>query len=256
MSIKSLIIDDNPFIIDMLRDQLELHHPDIDVVDIASNGTIGLEKIRKHNPDLIFLDVEMPDMNGFDMLSRCSKISFQTIFITSYSHYAIKAIRFNALDYLVKPIEGSELKQALKRYYKNIDQQVNQQRIQQTLRNMKVKNKEDQTLLLQTHSGELNIALKQIVKLKGDRNYTYIYLTNKTKKLSSKTLGYFEEILEDKGFFRCHRSFIVNGKHISNISNRSEFIIDTEQRIPISRRKKKEAIEWFGIVKINRNNYL
>lgn len=247
MKIKSLIIDDNPFIIDLLKDQLEQHHQDIEIIDTATNGKTGLEKIRIHQPDLIFLDVEMPDMTGFDLLNHCQdEIDFQTIFITSYSHYAIKAIRFNALDYLVKPIEETELKQAIKRYYANVDKRINQQRIQQALINLKTEKTEDQMLILQTQSGELKIALKQIIRIEGERNYSYIYLANNVKKLSSKTLGHFEEILSNKGFYRCHRSFLVNRVHVKDIENKSEFILTNDVRIPISRRKKTEAVSWYN----------
>lgn len=246
MSIKSLIIDDNPFIIDLLRDQLEQHHKDVEIIGVANSGKEGLEKIKKIKPDLIFLDVEMPDMNGFVLLEHCDEISFQTIFITSYSHYAIKAIRFNALDYLVKPIETNDLSQAIKRYYKNEDKLINQQRIQQTLINLKQKNTSDEILILQTQSGELKIALKQIIKIESDRNYSYIHLTNSSKKLSSKTLGYFVEILSEKGFFRCHRSFLINRTHVDDIIDNCEFILTDGTKIPIARRKKMEALDWFS----------
>ena len=116
MKTKSLIIDDNPFIIDLLTEQLRQNHPDILVAGAGKSGQEGLDLIQKIQPNLVFLDVELPDMNGFEMLARLKEISFQTIFITSYAHYAIKAIRFNALDYLVKPIDLSDLKNAIKRY--------------------------------------------------------------------------------------------------------------------------------------------
>ncbi|MCB0681459.1 MAG: response regulator, partial [Saprospiraceae bacterium] len=102
--IRSLIIDDDQFILDLLRDKLNQCLPEVEVLATAGSGQEGLEQILEYRPDLIFLDVEMADMTGFEMLTRVEHISFQVIFITSYNHYAIKAIRFNALDYLVKPI--------------------------------------------------------------------------------------------------------------------------------------------------------
>lgn len=126
--IKCLIIDDDPFIRDLLQDKLSQYSPDVEVLSTASSGREGLGKINIHQPELIFLDMEMAYMTGFEMLAQLSDIKFQTIFITSYSHYAIKAIRFNALDYLLKPIDLGELKRAIKRFKnkaKYIDQKEN-----------------------------------------------------------------------------------------------------------------------------------
>ncbi|MFT4805612.1 MAG: two-component system LytT family response regulator, partial [Psychroserpens sp.] len=113
MQIKSILIDDNTFIANVLLDQLKENHPDIEVMAIAKNGKEGLEKIHLLKPNLIFLDIEMPDMTGFEMLNKLDVIDFQIIFITSHTHYAIKAFRFNALDYLVKPINEKELASAI-----------------------------------------------------------------------------------------------------------------------------------------------
>jgi len=246
MKIRSIIIDDNPFIMDLLTDQLRQNHPEIELLTVAKNGNEGLEKIRSLKPDLIFLDVEMPDMTGFQMLSQLKDINFQTIFITSFSHYAINAIRFNALDYLLKPIDQKELTQAIKRFKTKDGLSVNKNHVQQALINLKTKRLEDQTLFLPTQKGELKLVLKSIIRIEGDRNYSYIYLSNKSKKLSSKTLGYFEEILSDKGFFRSHRSYLVNGFHIESIQKNDHFIMKDKTEVPISRRKKKEAQLWFN----------
>ncbi len=245
MIVKSLIIDDNSFIIDLLSDQIRQNHPNIALLGFAKSGKEGLEKIRLFKPDLVFLDVEMGDMTGFDMLNQLENIIFQTIFITSHSHYAIKAIRFNALDYLLKPINDKELAQAIKRHTSKSTLQANQNKVHQALINLQTKKVEEQSLLLQTQQGTLRLALKHIVKIEGERNYSYIYLSDNTKELSSKTLGYFEDILADKGFIRCHRSFLVNRFHIDSIQNQDSFLLKDSSRVPISRRKKSDAKKWF-----------
>lgn len=250
MKIKSLLIDDNAFIATILCDQLHENHPDIEVMAIAKNGKEGLEKIKLLKPDLIFLDIEMPDMTGFEMLNELDVINFQTIFITSHSHYAIKAFRFNALDYLVKPIDEKELASALRKLpvFKNASS--NHIKVQQALENLKAKNVSDQTLYLQTQNGMIRLPLKQIVKIEGNRNYSDIYLSDNTKLLSSKTLGYFEEILSDKGFFRCHRSYLLNGAFISGIKNASRFLLKNNTEAPISRRKINTAKSWLQSLKL------
>jgi two-component system LytT family response regulator len=243
--IRSLIIDDDPFIRDLLQDKLHQYLPEVEVLGAATSGTQGLAMINEFQPDLIFLDVEMADMTGFEMLSQIEVINFQTIFITSYSHYAIKAIRFNALDYLVKPIDLGELKASIKRYKNNIEKNTRPDNVQQALINMNTKAVSDQTLTLQTQEGELRLTLKNIVRVEGERNYSYIHLANNKKKLTTKTLGDLEELLGDKGFFRCHKSHLVNFSFIKAYPNSITIQLSDDSELPIARRKKEEFKDWY-----------
>ena len=243
--IKSLIIDDDPFIRDLLQDKLNQYIPEIEVLDFASSGSEGLDKIRIHQPDLIFLDVEMADMTGFEMLSRLEEIPFQIIFITSYSHYAIKAIRFNALDYLVKPIDLGELRTSIKRYKKKAAKADSSNNIQQALANINTQSTKDKKLILQTQEGTVQLPLKSIIRIEGERNYSYIHLINGKRKLTTKTLGDLEDLLNDKGFFRCHRSHLINSIHIKSYPNKFSIILQDDVEVPIARRKKEEFKLWF-----------
>lgn len=246
--IKCLIIDDDPFIQDLLKDKLELHLPEVEVLDIANNGAEGVEKIRRHKPEVLFLDVEMGDMTGFEMLNQLDDISFETIFITSFSHYAIKAIRFNALDYLVKPIDLEELKQAVERFKEKQAQSTTGDDVKQALLNFSTKDVSDQILTLNTQEGELRLKLKHILHIEGERNYSYIYLSNGKKKLVSKTLGDFEEILSDKAFFRSHKSHLVNYSHISTHKNYKVITLSDETEISVSRRKQDDFKTWYNFM--------
>lgn len=246
MPIRSLIIDDDPFIHDLLQDKLALHFPDIEVVGLAEGGETGARLIRDEKPDLVFLDVEMQDMTGFEMLQQLGRIDFQTIFITSYSHYAIKAIRFNALDYILKPLDLGELKQAIKRFKLRKAQADGNEGMQAALRNMRTSNALDQTFVLQLQDGEIRVPLKDLIRLEGERNYTYVYLANKRRTLCAKTLGDFEELLSDKGFFRCHKSHLVHAHHIQSVPNKFQLISSDGAEIPISRRKATEFKNWYG----------
>lgn len=244
--IRSLIIDDDPFIRDLLEDKLSQYIPEVELITSASSGTEGIEMIKQFNPDLIFLDVEMADMTGFEMLSRLPQISFQTIFITSYSHYAIKAIRFNALDYLVKPIDLGELKLAIKRFQHKKSSGSTTDKIQSVLQNIQTRNVSDLKLILKTQEGELNLTLKDIIRIEGERNYSFIYLKNEKKKLVTKTLADLEDLLHESGFFRCHRSFIVNQTNIAHNPNAITLIMSDGTEVPISRRKKNEFKLWLS----------
>ncbi len=244
-NIRSLIVEDNKFVATVLSDLLEENHTDIDILGVAQNGEEGISLINRLQPELVFLDIEMPDMNGFEMLNQLEFNDFQTIFTTAHSHYAIKAFRFNALDYLVKPIDTDELAQSISRYKENNSPLNNRTHVEQALKNLQTQRVEDQVFFLPTYEGERKMALKSIVRIEGERNYSYLFLSDDKKILSSKTLGYFEEILSDKGFLRCHRSHLVNRIHVTDIKSTSEFVMKGQTLVPISRRKKSEAKSWF-----------
>ena len=243
--IRCIIIDDDPFIQDLLKDKITLHFPQISIVSICNNGQEGIERIQIEQPDLIFLDVEMGDMTGFEMLSRLTEIQFKVIFITSYKHYAIKAIRFNALDYLLKPFDLEELKNAIKRFQNGVKNNASANPIKVALLNLRSKKASDQILSLNTQQGELQLALKDIIHIEGERNYSFIHLTNKSKELVSKTLMDLEEMLDDKGFFRCHKSHLINGFHIINPPSKYKVELTDWKEIPIARRKKEGFMNWY-----------
>ena len=237
---RALIVEDNPFMATVLHDMLLQHAADIAVVDVVHTGAEALEFIAASKPNVVFLDIELPDMTGFEMLQQVEEISFKTVFTTSHSHYAIKAFRFNALDYLVKPIQETELKEAIQR----IGHAAPDVDISLALQNLGAKSVEEQKLVLPTQTGTLRFALKQISHIEGVRNYSYIYLSNGSRELSSKNLAYFEDILIDKGFFRSHRSYLVNKSHIEVLKD-DHFVLKNGIEIPISRRKRTEANTWF-----------
>ncbi len=251
MEIRTVIIDDDPFIQKLLMDKLEQFVEDIRVVGKAENGTDGLHVIQQLRPDLVFLDVEMDDMTGFELLKRLPQIDFSTIFITSYTHYAIKAIRFNALDYLVKPLDLEELKQAVQRFREKRDKQAHQgEDVQRALINMEEPQIAEQYLTLNTQEGELRMKLGNIVRIEGERNYSFIYLGSGSRKLVSKTLGELEELLDDKSFFRCHKSHLVNYHHISDCVNKKTIVLSNEEEIPVARRKQDEFRDWYEDLKL------
>ncbi|MFT5752237.1 MAG: two-component system LytT family response regulator [Flavobacteriales bacterium] len=248
-TIKCLIIDDDPFILELLQDKLHQYFPEIELLSTANSGRQGLQKIASYNPELVFLDVEMADMTGFEMLAQLSDIDFQVIFITSYSHYAIRAIRFNALDYLLKPIDLGELKKAIKRFKNHTRNKPQKENMVLALRNSSTANVADHMLILKTQEGALKLVLKDIVHIEGDRNYSYIHLKNATKKLVTKTLSDMEVLLDSKGFYRCHRSHILNSVHIMK-TNGISAVLTNDVQVPVSRRKKKQFSEWFEAYQI------
>jgi two-component system LytT family response regulator len=239
--LKAIIIEDNVFMASVLQDMLHQYKSEISVLDVVHNGIDSINKIKSLKPDVVFLDIELPDMTGFELLQQLDDISFKTIFTTSHSHYAIKAFRFNALDYLIKPINENELEESIKKLHKTTDNSID---IKNALSNLQPQPIENQKLVLSTQNGTLRLPLKQITHIEGERNYSYIYLSNGGRELSSKNLAYFDDILTDKNFFRSHRSHLVNRYHVDALKDES-FILKNGKEIPVSRRKKVEADLWF-----------
>lgn len=245
--LKALIVEDNALMAEILSDLLIPHKNEISVMAVVGTGNEAVKVISEQMPDVVFLDIELPDMNGFELLQQLEEIKFKTIFTTSHSHYAIKAFRFNALDYLEKPIKEVELGEAVKRLLLTSG---NKEDIKNALSNLEAKSVENQKLMLATQSGTLRLALKDITHIMGERNYSFIYLANGEKKLSSKHLAFFEEVLSDKGFFRSHRSFLVNQYHVEAYLE-SRFLLKNGVEIPLSRRNKSEGEKWYQQIKNN-----
>jgi two-component system, LytTR family, response regulator len=244
--ITCVIIDDDPFISDLLMDKLTQHFPEIQVIAVAKNGQEGIEKLKKFKPKLVFLDVEMNDMTGFEMLFKLPEIYFKTIFITSYRHYAIKAIRFNALDYLLKPIDLEELKNAITRFKNQDKQSYLSDPIHQALVNFSTPDIKEHVLTLNIQEGQLKIALKDIIHVQGDRNYSQIHLASNKKEVVSKTLSDLAEILDSQYFFRCHKSHLVNRFHVQSLVNDFSIMLSSGMTLPISRRRKQSFQDWFS----------
>jgi two-component system, LytTR family, response regulator len=220
--------------------------PQIQVIAVANNGHEGIEKLMKMRPKLVFLDIEMNDMTGFEMLLQLPEIFFKTIFITSHRHYAIKAIRFNALDYLLKPIDLDELKNAIARFIGQEKQSSLTDHIHHGVVNFSTLDPKEHVLTLNIHEGQLKIAIKDILHIQGDRNYSQIHLTNKKKEIVSKTLSDLTTILDGHYFFRCHKSYLVNRLHVKTPVNSLSLMVSSGMTLPISRRRKQAFEEWFS----------
>jgi two-component system, LytTR family, response regulator len=243
---KAVIIDDEEHCIVTLRWNLEQYCKDISVVAVANNGLQGLEIIQIHKPDIVFLDIEMPIMNGLDMLDKIPEVGFKLIFTTAYNHYAVKAIKLSAVDYLMKPIDKDELIDAIEKVRHSMV--YNQQHLQVLKHNLNTVSTL-QKILVATTEGILFFDISSIIHLDAQSNYTMIYLENGIKQLSSKTLKDYEEILPLELFFRCHNSHIINLQKIDKYFRGEGGIAQMKngREIEISRRKKAEFLEKIGL---------
>ena len=218
-----LIIDDEVLSAQLLEDKISMHCPNIKEVTTFISPHDGLEALRHTVYDILFLDVEMPEMNCFDFLEKAELPSrTSVIIVTAYSNYAVEAFKAKALHYLLKPVDAEELVEAVKRAQLSISPLTQQ--------------KESKTITIYNKDRYLILKKKEIVRLEADGSYTTIFLKNGKKLMASKRVGYFESHLESPPFVRCHNSHLVNINFIISIDNgRSGFIrLEDNSEIPVS----------------------
>jgi two-component system, LytTR family, response regulator len=245
--ITAIIIDDEAKGRLALREKLLAYCPQIKIVAEAANGQDALVMIEKYKPHLIFLDIEMPRMNGFEMLNKVPDKNFHIIFTTAYDQYAIKAIKYAAFDYLLKPIDIEELKTAVEKIDTKENNQTKKQ-VELLQQNMQHPKRQLNKLAIPTLEGLLFFDINDIVHLEANSNYTYIYLSNKTKITASKTLKEFEEFLPDDIFFRTHHSHLINLNYIKRYikGDGGQIELQNGTYVDVSRRKKEEFLKVIG----------
>jgi two-component system, LytTR family, response regulator len=242
--LRVLIIDDEASSRSALRQKLENYCENVTVMTEAENGEEGLEAIEEHRPDIVFLDVEMPRMNGFVMLQHLRQRDFELIFTTAYDHYAVQAIRFSALDYLVKPVEVAELRSAVERArIKRTDPQTDK-RIENLLYNISEAREIKSRIAVPAQDGLLFINISDIIYLEAESNYTFIYLIQEKRITVSRTLKDFEELLPASLFIRIHHSYIINKKAVQRYikGEGGQVVMSNGRSLDVSRRKKEEFI--------------
>lgn len=248
--IKAVIIDDEPRARNLLKGMISQElDGQITVVGEADDVTSGLQAIAEHQPDLVFLDIQMHEGTGFDLLKQLPKTNFEVIFITAYDQYAVEAFRFSAFGYLLKPIKTNELRSVVNR-------------LQDQLQRLKAGTNSRLKVLVENYGDDKRIkklvinningfdvsALEEIICLQGDGNYTNFILTNGKKVITSKTLGEYEELLHEHGFYRIHQSTIVNLRHVvkyhKGIGGKVE--LSDGKCFALSRHRKPAFLKRFG----------
>ena len=238
--IKAIIVDDEPNCCKTLLLLLSRYCPGVQVNGTYHNGAAALEAIKASTPDLVFLDVEMPRMNGFEMLEELHSINFHLIFTTSYDQYALKAFRFSAVDYLLKPVDREELQKAVQKVLRQSEKLVAEQ-IQILLQKANHPAGAHNKIALPTMEGLQMILIDTIMYCESDDNYTKVILKNTKKIVVSRTLKEIEEMLEDHSFVRVHRSYLVNINEIEKyIKGEGGYLVMSDgTNIDVSRNKKE-----------------
>lgn len=242
-AIRAMIIDDEEGARESLSNLLDKYVDGVRIVAKADSIAMGMEKIKKYTPDLVFLDIEMPFGSGFELLERMKPVDFNIIFVTAYDHYALKAIKFSALDYLLKPVDIDELKKAIEKHRKRNGEETTES-FQNLVENEQLEG-DNKKLAIADSSGIMFVRIKNIIRCESDGNYTKIYLVGGKRILASKTLGEYEAMLEGDGFFRIHRSHLINLAHLKkyNKGDHSHVELSDGTVADVSRRKKSAFMD-------------
>lgn len=242
--IDAIIVDDESYCCETLEILIGKCCPDIQIVAVCNSGEEALAAIRHHRPQLVFLDIEMPNMNGFELLEKILLVDFALIFTTSYDHYAIKAIRFSALDYLLKPIDRDELQRAVLRVAQRRLAPTSQQ-LELLLQKLDHADALRKKIALPTMEGLQMVEVHSVVSCSSDGNYTHFILKDSKKITVSRTLKDVEELLEDHGFLRVHHSYLVNLDEILKyVKGEGGYLMMSDgSSVDVSRSKKEILLQ-------------
>ncbi len=243
--IKTVIIDDEYKASEFLEKMLKRYFPNkFHICKTCENIDDAVIAIEEHQPDLIFLDIQMPNKNGFELFKEIKEINFEVIFTTAHSEYAIDAIKRSALDYLLKPINYIDLLGAVNRFEQKNKKENQETQLSILIENIDSGDTSHKKIAIATETGFEFVKFNSIIYLEAQNNYTKFYLTNGANITTSKTLKHFEEILPSELFFRIHKSYLVNMNFVKRFTKGDEQFVEliTGQKLPVSIRKKDEFI--------------
>lgn len=243
---KAILIDDETNNIENLQLLLVGHCPFVSVVGTAKNAEDGIKLIQDLHPDIVFLDIQMPGKNGFELLKSLHQYDFEVIFVTAFDQYAIQAVRFAAIDYLLKPIVVDDLKDAVQSASSKILAKQKNPSLENLMQILQQERKTlDDKIALPSAKEVRFIKVNTIFYCESKNNYTIFYLDNE-KIIVSKPIFEYEELLQDYGFFRCHNSYLVNRVFVKSLRKEDGgfLVLDNGIEIPISRTKKEEVKKW------------
>ncbi len=242
--IKAILVDDEKNALEMLEWQLHNYCPQVEIAAICNSADSGIEAIEQHKPNLVFLDIEMPKKNGFELVQSFTNPSFDVIFTTAYNQFALKAFRFAALDYLLKPIDADDLVAAVKRYEKKMLHNNFKQQLDILMQQYNQPNTLPEKISFATQQAIHFIKPAIIVYCESDSNYTTLHFIDKSKMVVSKTLKEVEEMLVHYHFYRIHNSYIINLKQVNRYVKTDGGSIEMTNgaQLPISRQRKEDLM--------------
>ncbi len=245
--IKTIVIDDESKARDTITSMLETFCPEVKVIATAGSVQEGRKVLGEHKPDLVLLDIKMGDGTGFDLLRKLPQVDFLVIFITAFEEFAIRAIKFSALDYILKPLDPDELANAVQKASLAIEKEQMSTRLEALYDNLDMIQQKEKKIVLKTTGSVHIVMLKDIIRCESRKNYTYFYTTDQEEIKVSKTLKEFDELLESFKFYRVHQSHLVNIAHVKRYEKKDGgyLVMDDHEKVPVSFRKKEDLMKLF-----------
>ena len=245
--ISAIIVDDEKPSRIALSTYIRDFCPDVEIVAECDSADTAHQAIQKLHPQLVFLDIEMPNGNGFDLLNRFVSLPFKVIFITAYAEYAIRAFRFAAVDYLLKPVKVDELKDAVNRVITEISVQQYEESLKILLESLKKDNDEIKQLVIRDIKGFIIVKTSDLIMCEADGYCTKIHLTGKRKITSTKSLGHFENLFDTNQMIKPHRSYLINPAKITGYTRQGVITLEENLSCPLGKNFKKEFLDRFGL---------
>lgn len=244
--LKIILIDDEPRAILSLQFALEKNCPETEVIAQCDDPEQASQLIRQLQPDLVFLDIAMPGKTGLDLLKELGEIRFETIFVTAHDSYMIQALHFSAVDYLLKPVDDQLLSEAVKRAAKRIEEKTGGRQMDILLHNLQVKNRSQKMkLCIPSIKGFQVIEIRDIIYCEANNNYTNFHFAKRPLICASKPIYEYEQMLDDTGFVRIHKSFLINLEHVKEYvrGEGGVVLLSNGYQAEVSRRKKEQLLQ-------------
>jgi two-component system LytT family response regulator len=248
--INAILIDDEKSSLQSLTYELNAYCPEVEVLAAIKDPVQGLAHLQKSPPDVLFLDIEMPGMNAFELLQQLPEINFDVIFVTAYDQFAIKAFDFNASDYLLKPVRKDKLIQAVQKVLDRQQHKLDKTDLEALIQNIRVQTRSGlENIALPTSDGFSMVHVNDIAHLQADSNYTWVYLGNQKKHLIAKTLKDMEGMLDFPQYFRAHKSHLVNLNHVDRYvrGQGGYLVLKDGTQIPVARTQKSDLMQMLKV---------
>jgi len=246
--LRAILVDDEENSLNALKQKIIQHCDEVTIIASCTKPDEAIEKINSLRPDILFLDIEMPGINGFSLLKKIDYKNSEIVFVTAYDHYAIKAIRFSALDYLVKPVDVDELKATIDRANKKKSSGSSNQRLDLLLDHLSQTKKSFNRIAIPSLEGIQFIKVTDIIYLEANVNYTHIYTAENSKYIVSRTIKDFEEILPSETFVRIHNSYIINKDYLEKYirGEGGQVVLSNGVVLDVAKRKKADFLKAIG----------
>lgn len=246
--IRAVIIDDEINNQELISNLLKSYAENVQVVGMANSVETAYKTINEHNPDLIFLDIQMPDGTGFDLLKKFEKINFKIIFVTAHQEFAIEAFKYSALDYILKPLAPANLLAAVKKMEDTISSEELNLKLKTLLNNIAEPIKNKKKIVLKTMERIYSVDLDDVIRFESDGGYTKVYLVDGKRIMVSKTMKEYDDLLMDAGFLRVHHSHLINMNHLFCFEKAEGHVVMKDDSIvPVSNRKKDHLMELLNM---------